>query len=77
MTTRRKNQLNKLIHDIEEHFIITPHIITKDDNYVYIYTDFLFTSVIMDINKFTKNCFFNWYVVANDGKFKLRISITI
>jgi len=77
ITTRRKNQLKKFKHNVIEHFIITPFSLVIDDKYVYIYTDFLMTSIIMDINKFTKNCQKNWFVVATDGIYKLKISITI
>ena len=77
ITTRRKNQLNKLMHDVKERFIMTPYIITYNDDHVYIYTDFLYTSVIIEINKFTKNCEKHWFVIPDDGKFKLKISISI
>jgi len=77
ITTRRQNQLKKFKHDIYEHFLNQPFSIINDDDYIYLYTDFLFTSVILDINKFTKNCCNNWYVVATNGTFKLKISITI
>jgi hypothetical protein len=77
MDTKRQNQLNKFMHNVNEHFLAEPYYKCICDNHIYIYTNFLFTSVIIDINKFTKNCEKAWFVVALEGEYKLKISITI